>query len=120
MNQLNSQLESIDNEQITKEGPKMAEQPKEPKEKKISKLSILRDLLSEEQGYTMEELAELSGVKLSTVKCQIYFHLKNNGNPCEKLEGKKYRFLREEKLATYINDEVEDTEDEEEPVDEEI
>ena len=110
MNQLKSQLESINNDLITKEEPKMAEQPKE---KKPSKLSILRDLLSEEQGYTMEELSELSGVKLSTVKCQIYFHLKNNGNPCEKLEGKKYRLMRGEKLDTYINDGIEEPSDEE-------
>jgi len=72
-------------------------------EKKPSRLSVLRDLLAEEDGYTMEELAEQSGVKLSTVKCQIYFHLKNNGNPCERLSDKKYRLMRGEKLDEYIS-----------------
>jgi hypothetical protein len=77
-------------------------------EKKPSRLAVMRELLAEEQGYTMQELSDLTGVKLSTVKCQIYFHLKNNGNPCERLPGSKYRLLRDDKLDAYTqNDDYE-------------
>lgn len=92
-------------EQNEKKMVGVEEQAEVKKEKKPSKLSILRSLLEEEGGYTMEELAELSGVKPSTVKCQIYFHLKNAGLPCEKMEGKKYRFMRGEELTKYIGNE---------------
>lgn len=94
-------------EQVKKmdvEQEKVAEAQEVVKEKKPSRLNKLRELLAEEGGYTIEELSELSGVKLSTVKCQIYFHLKNNGLPCEKLENKKYRLMRGEALNEYIED----------------
>lgn len=61
-------------------------------EKKVSKLQILRDRLSEREGYTKNELADLTGLKLSTVNCQIYHHLPNKGKGVEKLESGKYRF----------------------------
>lgn len=59
---------------------------------KISKLSILRKLLSEKVGYTKTELAEKTGLKLSTVNCQLYYHLPSKGFKVEKLEAKKVRF----------------------------
>ena len=62
---------------------------------KISKLSILRKLLSEKVGYTKTELAEKTGLKLSTVNCQLYYHLPTKGFTVEKLENKKVRFTVE-------------------------
>jgi len=57
-----------------------------------SKLSILRGLLEEDGGYTKEELAEQTGLKLSTVNCQMYYHLPLKGLKVERLEDKKFRF----------------------------
>lgn len=62
---------------------------------KVSKLAILRKLLNEEIGYTKADLAEKTGLKLSTVNCQLYYHLPSNDFKIEKLEGKKVRFERE-------------------------
>ena len=62
---------------------------------KLSRLSILRKLLNEECGYTKVELAERTGLKLSTVNCQLYYHLPTKGFVVEKLEGKKVRFGKE-------------------------
>lgn len=64
----------------------------EVKEKKVSRLAVLRSLLEEDAGYTKEELAEQTGLKLSTVNCQMYYHLPLKGLKVEKLEGKKFRF----------------------------
>ena len=62
---------------------------------KISKLSILRKLLNEEVGYTKAELAEKTGLKLSTVNCQLYYHLPSKDFKIEKLAEKKVRFVRD-------------------------
>jgi hypothetical protein len=62
---------------------------------KVSKLGILRKLLGEEKGYTKEELVALTSLKLSTINCQIYYHLPNKNFKIEKLEGRKVRFVRE-------------------------
>ena len=64
----------------------------EVKTVKLSKLSILRKLLSESTGYTKVELAEKTGLKLSTVNCQLYYHLPSKGFKVEKLAEKKVRF----------------------------
>ena len=81
----------------------VAEAQEVKKEKKPVKLQTLRAMLAEETGYTISELAEGSGVKESTVKCQIYFHLKNAGLPCKKLEGKKYRFMTPDEVEEYLD-----------------
>jgi len=67
----------------------VTEQTEQPK---VSRLATLRHLLSDENGYTKQELADATGLKLSTVNCQIYYHLKNKGLVIEKLETGKYRF----------------------------
>lgn len=64
------------------------------KEKKVSKLAVLKTLLQESEGYTKEELALQTGLKLSTVNCQLYYHLPTAGFKIEKMEGKKVRFAR--------------------------
>ena len=64
----------------------------EQKVVKVSKLQLLRDRLGEETGYTKNELADLTGLKLSTVNCQIYHHLPNKGKGVIKMENGKYRF----------------------------
>jgi hypothetical protein len=62
---------------------------------KVSKLAILRKLLADESGHTKQELSELTGLKLSTVNCQIYYHLPTKGFEVEKLADKKFRFVKE-------------------------
>ena len=62
---------------------------------KVSRLAILRKLLSEPEGHTKQELAELTGLKLSTVNCQMYYHLPTKGFTVEKLADKKFRFAPE-------------------------
>jgi hypothetical protein len=62
---------------------------------KISRLAILRKLLNEECGYTKGELAVKTGLKLTTVNCQLYYHLPAKDFKIEKLAEKKVRFERE-------------------------
>jgi predicted transcriptional regulator len=66
---------------------------------KLSRLAILRKLLNEECGYTKSELSEKTGIKLSTVNCQMYYHLPSKDFKIEKLAEKKFRFVREEVVA---------------------
>ena len=61
---------------------------------KVSRLAVLRKLLSEEKGYTKVELATMTGLKLSTVNCQMYYHLPTKDLNIEKLADHKFRFVR--------------------------
>lgn len=81
---------------MTNEINQNAATPKQeaPKEKKATKLGMLKALLQDECGYTKEELAAVTGLKLSTVNCQLYYHLPVKGWKVEKLDGKKVRFVR--------------------------
>jgi hypothetical protein len=65
-----------------------------PKPVTVKKLGRLRALLVDECGYTKEELATVTGLKLSTVNCQLYYHLPVKGYKIEKLAEKKVRFVR--------------------------
>lgn len=62
---------------------------------KVSRLAILRKLLNEDGGYTKSELAEKTGLKLSTINCQMYYHLPTKDFKIEKLADKKFRFAKE-------------------------
>lgn len=45
----------------------------------MSKVGMLKDLLLSGTRYTVKELAEITGLKESTVKCQLGYHLRNKG-----------------------------------------